>query len=476
MWKELDERVRKSLQEIHSTQKQGAQAPLVVSSSRRAQESVDANNLCGKTGESLMEEAGKFPQKKQLVPDAEKTGVTTDKDLHFRREYPINSTLTDAGPKETEGYLLKEEQDTGLMKNSKEERLCSSMDTALQCSHPVTPSDKLYGFSLDLEKPRLESGFHTARAVLINISGSSPSSLEEEEEDQDTDISLPEEFIIQDEMFCGTPTVPRIGINTSPSSGGRSHTQIYGGPSNQVDLSRLCSQEGKPSSEKINRSAFIILSSDGSPRSNSIGMERSHSGQADVVVIGRDVSSLKDSKLEKMAFQEDAKSEDVSCSDNPKDPKKQQIGSIVEGEDDHENPTCSKLVASKVSLKDVRPIDGEMQVFSSESQNPSDQLLILDNSKGHAEYSIGESNLYEDPTSNGSLCPQIMEGTTEEDQNCPTASSQSSMRSRVVSSSKDEERSEDDNILVSEEHPPGIEEEIVSPLDEVLSRASVRFR
>nr|XP_008122394.1 PREDICTED: midasin [Anolis carolinensis] len=642
LWKDLHERVGKSLQEIHGTQEEGAQAPLIVSSSRREQ-SVDANNLHGKTEDTLREEAGEFPQKKQPVPDVEKTDVITDKNLNFCREYPIGSTLTDTGCKETKGYLVKEEQDTGLMKNPKEERLCSSMDKALQCSHPITPSDELYGFSLDSEKPRLESGFHTARAVLINISGSSPSSLEEKE-DQDTDISLPEEFIIQDEMFCGTR-----GINTSPSSGGRSHTQIYGGPPKQVDLSTLCIQEGKPFNEKADRSAFIILSSDG--RSNTDGMGGSYSDQTDAVIIRRDVP-----ELEKMAFQEGAESEDVSwnegsfdntkdpknqqigstiegednhenppcskpmmlvgsedvsrnegssdntkdpknqqigstvegednhenppcskpmmlvgsedvswnegssdntkdpknqqigstvegednhenppcskpmmlvgsedvswnegSSDNTKDPKNQQIGSTVEGEDNHENPPCSKpmmLVGSEdvswnegssdntkdpknqqigstvegednrenppcskpmmlVGSEDVSTIHGEMKQFPSESQNPSDPLYISDDSKGRAEYAVSESNLYEAPPSNGSLCPQTMEGTTKQVRNCPTVSGQSSKRSREVNSLQDVERSEEDKIPIREEHPLGIEEEIVSPVDEVLSYGSI---
>ncbi|XP_042334658.1 coiled-coil domain-containing protein 187 [Sceloporus undulatus] len=550
LWKQLHEQLEKSLQQVHGTQKESTKSPLHISSiatgfessrdrSRsNPQQGVDTNNLHTESGEVLsqaVKELEEFPKEKQQPRDqeAETKDIITAKDSHFSREQPIGSAITSRGCKGSGDNFVsqkKEEQDTGSIKYSKEVPFGSSMNEGPQCLVSTISPATLYSFSPFMENSQSDAEFHKARAILINISGSSLSSLEEAEDAQDTDVSLPEEFIFQDELqddryggvFHDTLTVPQIAIDTSLSSGKRGHTQMSEDHSDRDDLPATYSQgktlEGTSASERKDRSDSMILSTDGSPSPKSLSKGGSHSGQKNTTTIGRDATSLKDSEpraetMDKMAFQGDAEPVAVlSCSgicfDSPKDQKKQgltEASSTTEGDGNDENPSCSKAkdesmtLEPKSCLEDADSLNdgselltGEMQLFP--SQNSSKPLLVLDSGSGCVEHSVGEGqSLDEVPTAQllkvsmsddeigvGSLRPQSIEETVNGNQNGSTMDSQSTKESGMAthhsSSPKAGEffspKNQDDTALSSNGHLPGVEDEILSPVDEVLSYES----
>ncbi|KAH0615444.1 hypothetical protein JD844_004682 [Phrynosoma platyrhinos] len=474
LWKQLHEQLEKSLQQAHGTQKESTKAPLHVSSvatgfeSSRARnrssplQGVDTSNLRTESGGMLSQgvaESEEFPKEKQQprAQEAEDKDAIISKDIDFSREQPISSAIRNRGCKETR----------------------------------------------------------------------------EAEDAQDTDISLPEEFIFQEQLhdddnqgFHDTLAIPRIAIDASLSSGKRGQTQMSGDHSDLDDLSATCSQgktlEGIPASERADGSDSMILSSDGSPRPTSPWKGGSHSDQANAMTLGRDTISLKNSGPraeceDKTAFQGDAEPEAIlSCSrtsfDSLKDQKKQgpiEVSSTIEGDCNDENPSRSKakdesmMLVPKSSSKDVDSTNddsellasGEVQLFPFASQNSSNSLLVLDSRSGCVEHSVGEGQsriLNEVPTTQlpkvsmsndeidvGPLCSQSTEGTANGNQNGSSMNSQKTKASGMLtvhsSSPKAGEFSpenQNDTALPSNGHLPGIEDEIPSPVDEVLSYES----
>ncbi|XP_053138479.1 coiled-coil domain-containing protein 187 [Hemicordylus capensis] len=160
--------------------------------------------------------------------------------------------------------LEEQREDSGLMALSKKDEARSACDKAptpkmsLECLDSAGPSAELSASSPAAEENSLsDAKFHKACAVLVDLSGSSLSGSDLEAGDaQDTDVSLPEEFVFQDwqgggpsgagfpETPPGPPTAVREGSTFFLES--RCRSEGSGGHSGLEGLSVICSQEKTP--------------------------------------------------------------------------------------------------------------------------------------------------------------------------------------------------------------------------------------
>lgn len=174
----------------------------------------------------------------------------------------------------------EKEHDHGLTKNSQDDHRGSPLDKGPEGLASAGSSSILRGFCPYPEKSPSGLEFHKGYAVLVTLSGSSPSHSDVEDDGlQDTDISLPEEFVFQeplpDDLGVSThheaPAVPRIVINTEntlSSSEKKPQGQICGGDLESKDSKcALYSQEkiweGTPGTERLVESGSVILSNSG---------------------------------------------------------------------------------------------------------------------------------------------------------------------------------------------------------------------
>ncbi|XP_013923138.1 PREDICTED: uncharacterized protein LOC106549905 [Thamnophis sirtalis] len=170
------------------------------------------------------------------------------------------------------------EYDHGLTKNSQDDHPGSPLDKDPEDSSSAGFPSALRGFSPYPEKSPSGLEFHKGYAVLVHLSGSSPSDLEDEGL-QDTDVSLPEEFLFQEPLpeqlgvstHHQAPAVPRIVINTedSPSSSEKKpQGELSGGDLESRDSAcALYSQEkiweDTRGRERLEESDSVILSNHG---------------------------------------------------------------------------------------------------------------------------------------------------------------------------------------------------------------------
>ncbi|XP_025028916.1 uncharacterized protein LOC112541870 [Python bivittatus] len=434
-----------------------------------------------------------------------------------------NPALSDG---RTAGRLASQEEKehnngTGLTKNSQEDHPGYPLDKSPEGLASTGSSSKLHGFSPYPETSPSGLEFYKANAILVNLSGSSLSPSDLEEDDlQDTDVSLPEEFVFQeqlpdnfnDSMHHGTPVMPRIVINranTLSSTEKKPHVQISGGDLGSEDLCILYSQEkvweDAPETEQLVESGSIILLNSGRlQRSCSPLTKKDHihtptfRSSATSLNISDGFPGAENDGGNKMTSQNPVDPGVFSSTNVPlqspedqgaQDPVPFFNGAEEDGEDGNTSHFGSKnatvTLAPDVSLTISTPQDsevlthGQKHSFCLTFPDSSDHLLVSDGKTGYANCSADEclSNrpneitLRLNKTSLGSM------DTAKENQNSSSTENQNTNKAGIVtvglsSSQRGLLKNEGDAMHLSNTFLPELEDDILSPVDEVLTYGS----
>ncbi|KAJ7308488.1 hypothetical protein JRQ81_009041 [Phrynocephalus forsythii] len=183
-------------------------------------------------------EQERLKQKPRLEGQQPETLDVGANDLYSFRNQP--AVVGSAGSK-LEGEHKGDETD---LRNCSKDALPGPSDKELGRLASAVPCAERRSFSPSREKPCLDSEFHQVCALLISISGSSRSASDAEAEGaQDTDLSLPDEFVFQEEgpYHSGDrpgdpPAMPETTASTCP-------TALCGRYSKQGHISVPCLQQ-----------------------------------------------------------------------------------------------------------------------------------------------------------------------------------------------------------------------------------------
>ncbi|XP_039200976.1 coiled-coil domain-containing protein 187 [Crotalus tigris] len=409
--------------------------------------------------------------------------------------------------------------DNSLTKNSQEDYPGSPLDKGPGSIASAGTSSILPGFCPYPEKSPSGFEFHKGYAVLVHLSGSSLSASDlEDDGQQDTDVSLPEEFAFQeplpDNLGISThheaPVVPRIVINTEStlsSSEKKPQGQISGGDLESKDLCAVYSQEkiweDMAGTERLAESGSAILSNSGRLQGTRTVTKKDH---VHAPTLRSRATSLNVSEEcaenggNKTTSRSPAEVRMVSSSTNDpfhspegkgeKDPLPNVIKVIGEDVEDENTSHCGNkdatvTLAPDVPLNTGTPQDSEQPIHSPKHSlchrfpNSSDHLLVSEDKTGCANRSAEECvshkpdeiSLQLNKTSLGNRDPaeENRKGSSTKNQNTNEAGM---VAVHLRSPQEGLPKNEGDAVHLSNRLLAELEDDVVSPVDEMLTYGS----
>ncbi|XP_070614563.1 coiled-coil domain-containing protein 187 [Erythrolamprus reginae] len=414
---------------------------------------------------------------------------------------PPENRVAEGFAKWKAGHLAsrgEKEHDPGLTKNSHDDHRGSPLDKGPEGLASTGPSPMLRGFCPSPGKSPSGLEFHKGYAVLVTLSGSSPSHSDAGEDGlQDTDVSLPEEFVFQEPPPDGlgvsthheAPAVPRIVINTehTPSCSEKEpRGQISVGDSTRAPYSQKKTWEGPPGTE---RGRLLETLSHGTNK------DHIHSptlrSTATSLSISEDFSCAENGGNETAFPSPVDLGMDLSSTNDPfqgpeAEGKKDPVSSLTGDNDEDENPTrfdnkeASVTLAPGASLNIAaqdsgQPLHGREHSPRHKFPNSSDHLLVSGDSGANrstdecASHKPDEARLQLNATSVGNnrdLVEGHQKSSPGENQNINEAE----MKPTTVHLRSPQE--EGDAVRLSNPPLSELEDDVVSPVDEMLTYGS----
>ncbi|XP_058015521.1 coiled-coil domain-containing protein 187 [Ahaetulla prasina] len=409
----------------------------------------------------------------------------------------------------------EKEHDNGLTKNSQEDHPGSPLDKGPEVFASAGFSSVLRDFCPYPEKSPSGLEFHKGYAVLVNLSGSSPSPSDLDDDGlQDTDISLPEEFVFQEppphnlgvSTHHEAPAVPRIVINTEntlSSSEKRPQGQLSGGDLESKDSKRaLYSQqkiwEGGAGTERLEESASVISSNSGRPQETKNVRTPTLRSSATPLTVSEELScagnggnettsqSSFDLRMVFSSTNDPFQSPETEAKEDP--PSSFNVtGEDVEDEtlSHFGNKEATVTLAPDASLDIGSPQDSEDPLRGPKHSlchrfpNSPDHLLVLEDKTGCANRSTDEcvSHKPDETTLQLSKTSVDNRDLAEEHRKSSSAKIQNTNKAgmptvHLSSPQEDLLKNKGDAVCLSNQLLCELEDDVVSPVDEMLTYGS----